>query len=116
MSLRDRILAVDDIPSETLSVPEWGVDVLVRGMTGADRAAILERAVTPEGTVSFAQFYPEVVITTVHDPETGGRLFDEEDRDLLMQKSGAALDRLATVGLRLSGMTEDAVKASGKDS
>ena len=116
MSLRDRILAADDIPSETVKVPEWSCDVLVRGMTGADRASLLERAVTPEGAVTFSQFYPEVVIATAHDPETGERLFDDADRDLLMQKSGAALDRVASVGLRLSGMTDESAKAAGKDS
>ena len=116
MSLRDRILAADDIPSEIINVPEWGCDVLVRGMTGADRASMLERAVTPEGAVSFSQFYPEVVIATSHDPSTEERLFGENDRDLLMQKSGAALDRVATAGLRLSGMTDESSKAAGKDS
>jgi len=116
VSLRDRILATDDIPSETLTVPEWDCDLLVRGMSGADRAGLLERAVNPDGGVSFSKFYPEVVIATAHDPATGERLFDEDDRDLLMSKSGAALDRVATVGLKLSGMTDEATKAAGKDS
>ena len=116
MSLRDGILAEDDIPTEVVTVPEWNCDVLIRGMSGADRAGLLERAVSPDGAVSFSAFYPEVVIATAHDPETGGRLFDEGDRTLLMEKSGAALDRVATVGLRLSGMTDEAVKSAGKDS
>jgi len=116
VSLRDRILATDDIPSETIHVAEWNVDVLIKGMTGADRAALLERAVTPEGGVSFSRFYPEVVIATCFDAETDARLFEEADRDLLMQKSGAALDRVVTVGLRLSGMTDEAVKEAGKGS
>lgn len=116
MSLRDRILAADDIPSEMVTVPEWGLDVLVKGMTGADRASLLERAVNPDGAVSFSRFYPEVVIATAHDPATDARLFDEADRDLLMQKSGAALDRVAQAGLRLSGMTDESAKAAGKDS
>lgn len=115
-NLRDRILAANDIPTELLTVPEWGCEVLIKGMTGADRAGLLERAVTPEGAVSFSKFYPEVVIATAHDPATEERLFGESDRDLLMEKSGAALDRVANVGLRLSGMTDEAAKAAGKDS
>lgn len=114
--LRDRILSADDIPSESVTVPEWGCDILVRGMSGADRAGLLERAVSPDGAVSFSAFYPEVVIATACDPDTGARLFDESDKALLMEKSGAALDRVATVGLRLSGMTNEAVDAAGKDS
>jgi len=116
VSLRDRILATDDTPTETLTVPEWDCDLLIKGMSGADRAGLLERAVNPDGGVSFSKFYPEVVIATAHDPATGERLFDEADRDLLMSKSGAALDRVATIGLKLSGMTDEATKAAGKDS
>lgn len=116
MSLRDQILAKNDIPSESVEVPEWGLTVEVRGMTGSDRAAILEAAMTPDGGVNLQAFYPEVVIACTHDPETGERVFGPEDRDALMSKSGKALDRLATAGLRLSGMTEDEQKALGKDS
>lgn len=114
--LRDRILAAADIPSEVVNVPEWGCDILVRGMSGADRASLLERAVSTDGTVSFSAFYPEVVIATAHDPVSEEPLFKDSDRDLLMQKSGAALDRVSTVGLRLSGMTDDSAKAAGKGS
>jgi hypothetical protein len=35
---------------------------------------------------------------------------------MLDQKSGAAIQRLAEVGMRLSGMMADAIDASGKDS
>lgn len=116
MSMRDRILTSDDIPTELVEVPLWGVTIEVRGMTGSDRAQMLEAAMTPEGGVNLQAFYPEIVIACAYDPETGERVFASGDRDVLMSKSGKAIDTIATVGLRLSGMTEDTKKDMGKDS
>ena len=48
MSLRDKILAAEDIASELVEVPEWGCIIEVRGMNGADRSRILEAAASSE--------------------------------------------------------------------
>lgn len=114
MSLRDQILNRNDITSEIVEVPEWDVSVEMRGMTGADRAAILQAAMLPGGGVDLQSFFPDVIIACAHDPETGERLFTAEDRTALMGKSGKAIDRLATSGLALSGMTEAAQTSLGK--
>lgn len=115
MSLRETILAKDDISTEMIEIPEWGVTIEVRGMNGADRSAILDRAANDDsGRVGFQQMYVETVIATAFDPETGEKVFTDDDRDVLLTKNAAALDRLATVGMRLSGMNaeaqDDAVK------
>lgn len=106
-TLRERILASNDIQSELVEVPEWGVIVEVRSMIAADRARIMEKA-QADGTVGGGAVYFDTVLLTVFDPDTGERLFSESDRDALSGKNAAALDRLAMVGLRLSGMTEEA--------
>jgi hypothetical protein len=117
MTLRDQILAASDIVSEIVGVTEWGVEVEVRGMTGADRTRILEDAVDQgSGAVSLQAFYPDVVIATCFDPETGVPVFGSDDRVALMAKSAQAIDRIAQVGLRLSGMDESASDAAGKGS
>jgi hypothetical protein len=105
VSLRDKILAADDIQSEAVEVPEWGVTLEVRGMNGADRSRILEAAsASDDGKISIGNMYVETVIASTYDPETGLRVFSENDRDALMGKSASAIDRLATVGMRLSAM------------
>lgn len=116
MTLRDRILSADDIVSERVNVPEWGVDVDVRTMTGAERARIMQAAADAGGRVDFERVFPDVVIACSHDPETGERVFGFDDRDALMAKSGAAIDRIAQVGLRLSGFTEASQTEMGKGS
>lgn len=113
MSLRDKILQANDIQKELVEVPEWGVTVEVRGMSGADRARIFD-SVSKDGEVKAGDLYVETVLATTFDPETGGRLFDESDRAALMEKSAQAIDRLSEVGLRLSGMTKDAQDVAGK--
>jgi len=109
VSLREKILAAEDIESEMVEVPEWGVTVEVRGMNGADRSRILEAAASSEdGKVSVGSMYGETVIASTYDPETGERVFTSSDFDSLMAKSASAIDRLATVGMRMSAMDKEA--------
>lgn len=107
MSLRETILAADDIASEIVEVPEWGVKIEVRGMNGADRSRILSRAAEGSG-ISVGDMYVDTVIASCYDPESGERVFTAADKDALLGKSASAIDRLATVGMRLSGMNQEA--------
>ena len=114
-NIRDRIFAASDIPKEIVHIPEWDMDIEVRGMTGADRTRILQRAVDPDtGGVNLTSVYPEIVIASAYDPETGERIFDDDDAAALLSKSASALDRIATVGQRLGGFTKEASDAAGK--
>lgn len=114
MSLRDKILQATDIATEMVEIPEWNVVVEVRGMSGADRARIFE-VVTENGEIKAGSLYAETVIATSYDPETGAHIFNPDDVTALMQKSAQAIDRLAKVGLRLSGMEgEGSQDAAGK--
>ena len=116
MSIRDLILAKQDIPSQIVDVPEWGVKVEVRGMTGAERTRIMDKATGNAGDVNLQFIYPEIVIATSFDPETGEQIFVPADRDILLSKSASAIDRIALVGMRLSGFTKEAADDMGKDS
>lgn len=115
MSLRDKILESTDIASEMVEVPEWGVTVEVRGMSGADRAQIFEAIAGEGGDVKASALYAETVIATAYDPDTGAAIFEPGDMTALLQKSAQAIDRLAKVGLRLSGMEgQESQDAAGK--
>jgi hypothetical protein len=115
VSIRDQILAKQDIPSEMVDVPEWGVKVEVRGMTGAERTRIMDKATQNAGDVNLQFVYPEIVIATAFDPESGEQVFKPNDRDALLAKSATALDRIAAVGMRLSGFTAESADNLGKD-
>jgi len=105
-----------DIPSETVKVKEWNIEVEVRGMTGAERTRILDLAMDEKNGVNLQMVYPEIVISTAFDPSTGEQIFSPADRAALLSKSASALDTLATVGMRLSGFTQETSDDLGKDS
>lgn len=113
-SLRERILSAQDIQSERVHVPEWDVEVEVRSMTGAQRARVLQGA-TVDGEVDLERLYPILLIETVYDPETGEPVFEAADRDALNAKNSGALERIAKVAMRLSGIEPGAEDAAKND-
>ena len=116
MSIRDRIIAVDDTQKEIVKIDEWGVEVEIRGMSGAARASISQDAAENNGNINFLKMMPELVVQCCFDPETGEQVFDSKDKELVMGKSGAALDRIVNIAMRLSGFGDKAIDDAGKDS
>lgn len=117
MNLRDKILASNDIPTEKITVPEWGVDLLIKGMTAGERVTLMQNAYDAKTEqVNMSKVYPDVVVSCACDPTTGEHLFSDADKDALMGKSSAAIEKIADVGLRLSGIGKEQQDASGKGS
>jgi hypothetical protein len=116
MNLKDKILAAADIPEEIVNVPEWGVDVLVRGLDGKTRTRLIASAVDNSGQVDISRVYPDLLVLSLYDPETREQVFTLDEVDLLLAKSGSALDRIVTTALNASGLNATAVDEAGKDS
>lgn len=117
MSLRDKILAAQDIPTETVTIPEWDVTLLVKGMSAGDRIELMQTAYDVNtGQVNMSIVYPDVAVACAFDPETGDPVFTAEDKGAILSKSSAAVEKLANIGLRLSGIGKDEQDAAGKDS
>lgn len=109
--LRERILAAKDLASERVHVEAWDVDVEVRGMSARARAVLVSKAMDG-GAVNLVAAYPLMVIECTFHPETGERLFSEADIEALAGKSGEALEQIATVAARLSGLDAEAAVRS----
>jgi hypothetical protein len=118
MSIRDKILnVVNDTPAEIVEVPEWGVEVLVKGFTLGAKDEFLASVINADtNKADLKAFSSGVLIGTAFDPETNERLFSELDIPVLKQKSAVAIQRLVDVGTRLSGLTDEAVEVAGKKS
>jgi len=115
--LKKSILDYEDIPEETIEIEEWGgIKLLIKGMTGKSRANFLKRASDDDGNIAYDRFYPELIIATVYDPESQEPVFEGADRTALNQKSGAALEAVARVSQRLSGLGVEDVEEAKKDS
>ena len=109
---REAIIAAADITDEIVEVPEWGGAVKVRGMSVADRTALLEKIID-EKTEKIDQEKATLVafIVGVVEPK-----FTEADFPALRQKSAAALDRVTAAFLKLSGIDTKALASARKNS
>lgn len=116
MSIRDRILSADDIESEIVDVPQWGVKIEVRSMDGRSRARMLSQASLDNGSVNLESVYPDMVILCSFDPDTGERIFEPGDADALMSKAAGPIEQVAMAAMRVSGMAADSMDKAGNDS
>jgi hypothetical protein len=108
MSLKEAIFSSDDITKELVEIPEWGVTVEVRSMTANERAKLGEGAAKGDKT-DVGAMYALTVIATVYDPTTGLPVFTAQDKEAILSKNGAVIERLATKALGSSGLGEKAV-------
>ncbi len=115
---RDQILAAEDLKRETIDVPEWGGDVIVRSLTGAERDAFEDSVVRQRGKtreLNLRNARARLVSLSLID-ESGTRLFSDGDVEALGRKSAAALDRVFAAAQRLSGLTENDIDELAKNS
>lgn len=116
MSLRDRILSKVDQTSELVEIPEWDCTIEVRSMSGAARAAIVQAGALQGQLPDMSKFTSDIVVMCTYDPETGEQVFTKEDADAILDKNGAALEKIVTVAMRISGFSKDAIDSAGKGS
>ena len=106
---RAAILAADDLAKETVSVPEWGGEIIIGTMTGAARDAWEQSIAGQGGKVNIANIRARMLAYCALD-ENGNRLFSDADAEALGQKSGAALDRCVRVAQKLNKLTDEDLK------
>lgn len=114
---RKTILEADDIKTERIHVPEWGGDVLVRTLTGAERDAFEALIIEKRGSdyqVNMRDMRAKLAVWTVVD-EDGKHLFTEKDVEALSRKSAGALQRIFNIASRLSGISSDDVEELAKN-
>lgn len=115
---RAAILAVPDITTEDVDVPEWGGVVRVRGLTASQRDAFEAASLQGKGkntSVNLHNLRARLVALCIVD-EDGNQLFAERDVHVLGQKSAAAIDRIYDTATRLSGIGENDVEELTKNS
>lgn len=114
-SIRETIFATNDITSEKVEIKEWGVTVELRSMTALDRTRLQSNASKGDGKVDMTLFMSDVVIASTYDPETGLPVFEAKDRDAILSKNGAIVEKLAQKAMSMSGMEAESVDKAGAD-
>ena len=92
---RDAILGVNDLQVEKVFVPEWGDEVIIRGLTGEELDAYqgsrrqIRNAGTPQAEVVFIQDNARagLLVKCIVD-ENGDRIFTDQDAGLLGMNVG----------------------------
>lgn len=112
---KEGILGSSDLPRELVKVPEWGGDVFVGTMTGAERDGF-EAGVNAdkESGDTPANVRARLAVIVVRD-EAGKRIFSDADAESLGNKSCAALDRVWDVAARINRMRKEDVEAAEKN-
>lgn len=120
MSLKDKIKNADDRGTETVEVPEWGVTLELRSPTVAERSELIAAMADINGeapsAADYTRSYVQLVIATAHDPETGERVFSDEDAEWLAEKNGAVLNTAWEAAQRVAGLDVKAVDLGKGDS
>ncbi len=118
MGIREVLLGATTVPTEVVVLPELGVSVTVRGMTGSERDAF--EATCWEGRGKKRAFSSKDVraklIASCCLDEKGQRAFSDADVQSLGQVRADVIDRLFGVAQRLSGMTDQDVDDLGQGS
>lgn len=114
---KEQILAADDLPRESVEVPEWGGEVLVRALTAGERDAFEAELTERRGKqieVNLRDVRAKLCSRAICDGD-GKRLFTDQEVQTLAAKSASALTRVFEVAQRLSGLTGADVEALTKN-
>ena len=117
MNIKDKIQAANDLLQETVDIPEWGCDVVIRGMNAGQRGKwnIHASKMVKEADYDFtADMIIPLLIQCLYEPDTNPlkRIFDDtqESKDILASKQLNVLLNLFTIAMRLSGLGPEVKK------
>lgn len=105
---RNEILAIRDLKTEDVFVPEWDAWVKVRSLNASERDHFEASTVERRGknvVTNLENIRARLCLLTMVD-ENGDRMFQDEDTYPLGGKSAAALDRVFVVAQRLNGLRD----------
>ncbi len=110
--LRAVISQLNDVLEALIPVPEWVVKgkivrVLIRGLNAKEWAQFQEAHIV-NGRLDLVKVYPDLVILTVRHPVTKRLVFKRADREMLLEKMGRAVERMAMKASDLSGISQRA--------
>jgi len=112
------ILQAEDIVIEKMNVKEWGGDIYIKSLTGAERDAFEASIVDMDGDkvkVTMKNARARLAARAICDQD-GKRLFTDADIPALGKKNGAVLQRIFDVAQRLSGFGKGEVDKLVKNS
>lgn len=102
-SIRDRIAAARPFVSELVPVEEWDSTIEIRSLSLGERQAMMVQLVDDEGNLDKEVLEAAYIQACSWDPETGKRVFADDDLDFIQSRPAGSMDKLGNVAMRLSG-------------
>ena len=103
-TLRDKILAADDLKPIPIKIPEWGVDAFIRPLDGEARFLISH---LPDlGNKGKNAYILEGYVCLGLVDKDGVPIFALDDRALLARKSPAVIERIYQKIIEASGIDD----------
>lgn len=110
----ETILNIDDSILERLTIPEWGGEIYIRTMTGAERDRwdlFSEKEVKKTGHVNIRARLAVMVACN----SKGERIFKDEDAKELSKKSAKALDRIFDAASKINRLNDESIGEAEKN-
>ena len=115
-SIREQIFAAKDIKEEIVDVPEWGVKIKLKSLTGEQgKDAWRKTPKNADGDINNVEYGYFLFIKSAHDVKTDRPLFGDEDLPRLMTKNLGVLARLSQKVTAISGLDLEAVEKAEKN-
>jgi hypothetical protein len=107
MSLKDEILALDDLRTEVVHVDEWDRDVTIRQLPNAEMDEFTEACLRQKegSSVRITGLKARLVAKSV--VEGGERVFSDDDVEALQGKSAGAINALFEAAQKLNNMSAE---------
>lgn len=116
MLTRDAIFSATDRKHKTVNVPEWGGDVRIDVMSGADRdefdAWLMDNR---KGDTFNTKKMKVFLLCMTVAGEDGKKLFTLADLDALNEKNGEVINKLFEVAQDINGMSQKSVERLEKN-
>lgn len=112
---KQQILESKDILTETVKVPEWGGEVLVRGITLAEKDDWTD-SIMSDGKADIKGASAKLCVLCMRNEDDDSLIFGMDDVPALQEKSAAAMDRIFQVAQRLSGIGQEDIEETVKNS
>jgi hypothetical protein len=109
--ISDQVSQADDIETELVDIPEWGVKIAVRSMDGVRRSQFMtdftRARENEDDSAAVGKIEADLIVACCFDPEDNSQAFTIEDIPMLLSKSGAVLGRLSRIASKLSGLSAE---------
>lgn len=112
---KDQILSAQDLKTISVPVPEWGGSVSVRTLSGVERDEWEASIVGENRKLDTANLRARFAALVIVD-DSGQRMFNDLDAQLLGRKSARALNRVFEAGQKLNGIRDEDVEELAKNS